>query len=288
MSILLALAAAVSFGTSDFLALFLTKRIGTYRTLLYTQLPGLLGLSAYCVVSGVSFSASWQTWAWTLALVVINLLSALAFYRSLQVGVASITSPIVASYAAVAVLLSVLTGEVLSLSRGLGMSAALMGVAMTALPPSTTPERQQEKKQNTWQTGVGLALIAALGYGIAFWILGARVTPQLGPIAPIWLIRVFTPCILIACAGLFRQSVRIPRGTVWWLIGAVSLFDTMGYVGTSSALATATHIAIIGVLVSLYSAVTILLAWICLRERLQWSQWLGVGIIFVGIVLVNV
>ncbi len=42
-----------------------------------------------------------------------------------------------------------------------------------------------------------------------------------------------------------------------------------------------------GVLISLYSAVTILLAWIFLREHLQWSQWLGVGIIFGGFVLVN-
>jgi drug/metabolite transporter (DMT)-like permease len=35
------------------------------------------------------------------------------------------------------------------------------------------------------------------------------------------------------------------------------------------------------------STVTVLLAWMFLRERLQWSQWLGVGIIFIGIVLVN-
>ncbi len=31
----------------------------------------------------------------------------------------------------------------------------------------------------------------------------------------------------------------------------------------------------------------VLLAWIFLRERLQWSQWCGIGVIFVGIVLVR-
>lgn len=91
------------------------------------------------------------------------------------------------------------------------MSAALMGMALTALSLSSTPERQQrQQKQNAWRAGVGLALAAAVDYGIVFWILGTRVTPHLGPIAPVWLIRVITPCILIACAGLFRQSVRIP------------------------------------------------------------------------------
>lgn len=288
MSILLALVAAVSFGTADFLALSLTKRIGTYRTLLYTQLPGLIGLSIYWLASGVSLSATWQTWIWVLMLVTINLLSALAFYRSLQVGVASITSPIVASYAAIAVLLSVLTGDTLSLSHGLGIGAALIGVTLTALSLSGSPEKHLQKRRNRWQVSVGFALAAALGYGVAFWILGSHVTPELGPIAPVWLIRIITPCILVVCAGPLHQSLRLPSRGIWWLIGSVGALDTAGYVGTGAALVSGTHIAIVAVLVSLYSAVTILLAWLCLRERLHWSQWLGVGTIFVGIVLVNI
>jgi uncharacterized membrane protein len=42
------------------------------------------------------------------------------------------------------------------------------------------------------------------------------------------------------------------------------------------------------VISSLYSAVTVMLARIVLRERLQLSQWLGVGVVFAGLVLVNI
>jgi drug/metabolite transporter (DMT)-like permease len=47
MGIFLGLLAAVSFGIADFLARFSTKLVGTYRTLLYMQLIGLVGLSLY-------------------------------------------------------------------------------------------------------------------------------------------------------------------------------------------------------------------------------------------------
>lgn len=50
---------------------------------------------------------------------------------------------------------------------------------------------------------------------------------------------------------------------------------------------TTEQIAIVSVLASLFSAVTVLLAWIFLHDKLQWSQWLGIGIIFVGVVLVK-
>jgi drug/metabolite transporter (DMT)-like permease len=188
------------------------------------------------------------------------------------------------------VLLSVLTGSPLSLTHALGVGVALLGVVGVsitfpqALDPS--PVALDGQRRVRWSRGVGLAVSAALGYGIAFWLLGARVSPQLGPLFPIWLIRLVTPCLLVAGAKPFRQSLRLPQGSVWWFVGGVGLFDTIGYVCSAAGLATG-PLAIVGVLISLFSAVTVLLAWVFLRERLQWSQWLGVGLIFVGMVLVN-
>ena len=41
-------------------------------------------------------------------------------------------------------------------------------------------------------------------------------------------------------------------------------------------------------LASLYGAVTVVLAWIFLREKLERNQWFGIVLIFVGIVLVSI
>ncbi|HEV7235853.1 MAG TPA: EamA family transporter, partial [Ktedonobacteraceae bacterium] len=74
----------------------------------------------------------------------------------------------------------------------------------------------------------------------------------------------------------------------WWYITGVGILDTAAFVIAAIALGNGQEVAIVSVLVSLFSAVTVVLAWIFLREKLHWSQWLGIGIIFVGIVLVNV
>jgi uncharacterized membrane protein len=123
MGIFLGLTAAISLGIADFLVRFSTKMVGTYRTLFYMQLLGLIGLSIYGGASGLlpgrGTSTSWQTWIWAGAVVLLNVLSSLAFYRSLQIGIVSIVSPIAAGYAAIIVLLSLLTGSSLSLKHAL-------------------------------------------------------------------------------------------------------------------------------------------------------------------------
>lgn len=294
MGIFLGLLAAVSFGIGDFLARFSTKLVGTYRTLLYMQLVGLIGLSLYAGTSQMVFqhasTASWQTWTWAGVVSLLTVLCSLAFYRSLQVGTVSIVSPIVAGYAAILVLLSLLAGSSLSLKHALGVGVALAGVVGASITfPRTSgqsPNALDGGRRAKWSRGVGLAMGAALGYGVTFWLLGTRVSPQLGPLLPIWLIRLVTPCLLVAGAKPFRQSLRLPHGSVWWFIGGVGLFDTVGYISSATGLATG-PLAIVGVLISLFSAVTVLLAWVFLRERLERSQWLGVVLIFAGIVLVN-
>ena len=66
----------------------------------------------------------------------------------------------------------------------------------------------------------------------------------------------------------------------------VGLFDTIGYIAYTTGQLQG-HISIVTILSSLYSAVTVLLACIVLREQLRRSQWCGIVVIFAGIVLVN-
>ena len=78
---------------------------------------------------------------------------------------------------------------------------------------------------------------------------------------------------------------RLPRSS-WLLVVGASVLDTMAFlsfnIGTSSA-----YTAIVTALASLFSAVTVLLAWVFLRERLSSAQWAGVGVILAGVLLVS-
>lgn len=294
MGILLGLMAALCWGAADFLARSATRLAGFYRTLIYMQIVGFAGLSLYLLVSGefvrLIGHTSWQPWAWALLAASLNVLASLALYRAFEVGVLTVVSPITASYAALTAALALLSGEVISQQRVIGIVAVLFGVVLAATsltPPSEEEVADPKKKRSIPLTrGAGLALLSALAYGVLFWIFGFQVIPTLGGIVPVWLVRLVTPCYLLALARPARQSIRVPRGWAWWLICAVGLLDTIAYVANTIGFTTR-DVAVVSVLASLFSTVTVLLAWIFLRERLRWSQWLGIGVIFIGITLVS-
>lgn len=309
MGILLGLTAALFWGVSDFTARAVTQRIGTYRTLFFMQFVGLAGLGSYLLVSGTLAhllqSASWHAWAWAVLVALLNVFSTLALYRSFEIGVLAIVSPIAASSAALTVLLAFLSGETISEFRAIGISAALVGVVLAATQFGVLKQMPAEANDHATTTtqiegecvtlhpprerlmrGVNLAILAAIGYGLTFWLLGFYVAPDLGGIVPIWLIRLLTPCVLTIGVLPAHQSIRLPGGKVWWLILAIGVLDTAAFVCATIGLTT-DQVSVVSVLASLFSAITVILAWIFLREKLAWNQWLGIGMIFLGIVVVK-
>jgi drug/metabolite transporter (DMT)-like permease len=309
MGIILGLSAALFWGTADFLVRYTTRIIGTYRTLFYMQFIGLAGLSIFLVTSGeysrLTARISWQWWIMAVITAVFNVISALALYRSFEIGVLAIVSPIAASSTALTVVLAIMSGEMISRARGLGITAALIGVVLAAThftPPSDTKELEATTKsalshnkiyanlgllrRGQLTSGVGWALVAAVGYGIDFWLLGIYIVPVFGGIIPVWIIRSTTICALALFAMPARQSLRWPPRRAWWLIVPIGILDTMAFLSVAIGYTT-DQVSVVSVLASLFSAVTVLLAWIFLREKLQWSQWLGIVIIFLGVSLVK-
>jgi len=297
LGILLGLTAAVCWGSADFFARYATRLVGTYRTLLFMQFFGVVLLSLYVLLSGtwrhLLLVVIWQTWLWTLLAIALNIISSLALYRAFEVGVLTIVSPIAASYAAITVLLAVLAGEIISQIHGVGIAASLVGVVLAATPITwklgtrTRASTPRPPHTSRWASGIGLAILASLGYGVAFWLFGFRVTPVLGGVIPVWLVRLVTPCVLLLFAPITQQDISIPRGRAWWYLTGVGILDTVAFVAATVGY-TAAQVSIVSVLASLFSAVTVLLAWLFLHDRLQWNQWFGIGIIFVGVALVNI
>ena len=137
MDILFGLAAAVCLGTSDFLARFATRRVGTYRTLFYVQVVGFFALSLFLLAIGawarINFIRDWQAWGWTVVVALLDTASYFALYRAFETGLLMVVSPVVSAYAAVTVALSVLSGERLTVSSCLGIAAILIGVILAQI-----------------------------------------------------------------------------------------------------------------------------------------------------------
>lgn len=293
MGILLGLTGAVSWGIADFAARFASRRVGAYRTLFFMQFFGLVALTAYLKSTGgisCGVTPGWQPWVLAAVAGVLNTIASLSLYHSFQIGVMSIVAPISSCYPALTVLLSLLSGERVQPLRMFGLAVTLIGVvlAATSLAPSSRDDSAagDKPRRARMSKGVGWAILSAAGFGVLFWFLGFYVVPVAGSAFSVWMIRLTTFCTLALFAAPVRQTLQLPRGNVWWLLAGVGIMDTVAFVSNNAALHIG-QVSVVSVLASLYGAVTVLLCWIFLRERLERSQWFGILLIFAGIVLVS-
>ena len=303
LAIILGLTGAVCWGGADFAARFASRRVGAYRTLFFMQFFGFIALSVYLKFRGGFFEGiapGWYPWALAALAGVINMIASLSLYYSFQIGVMSIVAPVSSAYPALTVALAIASGERITALRGAGLAVTLVGVILaattfTSAAASTlneTAAKESATKEAAKETahlskGVGWAILAALGFGVLFWFLGFYVVPAVGPTISVWVIRLTSFSVLAIAAIPARQSLNLPRGSVWWLLAAVGFLDTAAFVANNAGLHTG-QVSVVSVLASLYGAVTVVLAWLFLREKLERSQWFGIILIFAGIVLVSI
>lgn len=289
MGIVLGLLSAFGFGTADLIARDSTRRIGTMRTLYYMQFVGAVGISIYLIASGELAATATRVepglWLVAAFAALLNIASSTMLYRSFQVGIISIVSPVGASYAAITVVLALFSGEQLTPQRAVGVLVVLVGVVLASISRSEGTENVPRR----WTTspGLGMAIGAAVGFGVVFWLIGFHVTPVFGGVIPVWVSRCVTILTLSLLSLVTPLNLALPRGRVWLPVLGVGVLDTVGYVAATLGLQTE-QVSIVTVLSSLFSAVTVLLAWLLLRESLQRAQWVGILLIFAGIVLVSV
>ena len=130
------MATAVSWGSADFLARFATRAVGSVRALFGMQFWGAIFVTILLFFArdwGHLFDGSgWQPWAWGILAGSLNTFAMLALYRAFEIGKLSLVGPVSASYPALTVILSLLSGERLSAYRALGIVAAVLGVILVA------------------------------------------------------------------------------------------------------------------------------------------------------------
>jgi drug/metabolite transporter (DMT)-like permease len=134
---------------------------------------------------------------------------------------------------------------------------------------------------------MGWAIAAAFAYGCGFWLQGAVAVPALGPLVPIWL--VYASGLAIMGVLQISGAVQLALPERLALLAptlAASIFSIVGFVALTVGLGTG-RVAVVVVLSSLTSAITVLLARVLKSNRLGWHQWLAIGMIIGGLVLIR-
>lgn len=289
MGIFLGVLTAIFWGGSDFVARFATRRIGTLRTMLYMQAFGFVSLTIFLYAIhgwGHLFDGSgWQPWGWGLLSGCINALATIALYRSFEIGKMSVVAPLSASYPVLTTLLSVLTGERLTLARIVGIGITIAGVMFVAGGEKLPDESDAEAMQQSGN-GIGLALAAGVGFGVLMWLLGVRVVDRTGPYASVWFIRGVGTLVAAGILLFKKLPLRRLSSSAGWQVAGIGLLDSIAFLMNNRGMQLE-QVAVVSVIASLYGAVTVALAALFLREHVSKWQWLGIAAIFSGIYLIS-
>src|SRR5580704_10352484 len=276
MGILLALAAALLYGGSDFGGGLASRRLGSLRvSVVGSAAATVLTWATLILVGGPG--PSLRAVAWGLASGLAGGAGTLVLYRGLARGQMSVVGPLSAVGAAVVpVVAGVALGERPSLLSVAGVLVALPAIVLVAASGSA--------RGKLGAKGLLDGLAAGLAFGILF--IGLA---QAGRNAGLWPVaseQAGTLLVTLAIAVKSRQPLRIPVRAAGLpaLAGASGMAATVAYFY-------ATHfsmLAVAAVLVSLYPGFTVLLARVLLHERFSPVQRAGLGLCALAIAAIAV
>jgi drug/metabolite transporter (DMT)-like permease len=272
LAVALALGASATWGLADFFGPLKGRTLGPLRVLVWAQLGGLMAIALIVAIRGQGPADDAVLLA--LPAAVSGTLGLYAYYQGMRVGAMSIVAPIAGVSAIVPVIVGVASGDRPSAWQGIGIACALAGVFLASREPGRTERRLA--------AGVGLALLAAVGFGGYFPPMHAAGDADFWWAALLFRI---TSASVILSAALIRRPPLVVRGLDLPLILLVGVGDMAGNLLFAAA-SSQGLVSIVSVLASLYPIVTVLLARIVLGERVARSQEVGIVLTLAGVALI--
>ena len=273
-AVVLALGASLAYGLGDFIGGLKSRSLHVAAVLALSQLAGLLAVLVWVALS----SDAWPGWGsagWAAAAGVGGAFGLAALYRGLAIGAMGIVAPISALSAAIPFSVGVAQGERPSALQILGVAVALAGVALASREPAAVGGGRA--------VGVGLALVAAVGFGTYFVFLDQAAEASV-PYA-VANARFTSFALAAGAAVLLGVSLRV--GVVHLpAVAAVGICDVGANVLFALA-STRGYLSVVSVLTSLYPVVTVTLAAVLLHERIARAQGVGVVGALLGAALIT-
>ena len=201
-----------------------------------------------------------------------------AAYRGMAVGVVSVVSTIAATGPVIPLVIGLILGERPTVLQFGGMAMALGGIGLLAF------DRRPVDGGRRLVPGVGLALLAALAFGL--FLVAIRYASRPDALYGVLATRTGSVAALVVLGILFRSRIKVSSPDVPALF-AVGLLD----VGADVFFAFATTIgllSIVSILSSLYPVATVLLARVVLQERMARLQQAGVVLAVAGVGLISI
>lgn len=271
----LGLVAAVMWGVHDVCVRFISQKAPLMASLLTVLLVGTL---FHLIVMSVQQSAVFPDRS-VIGISVLSgvlfLMASLGLYGAFQRGPVKLVSPIIASFPILSLAWAAWFGANISVLQWGAVLSIILGVSLVA----ALSDHNHEQVPPAGKT-IAYSVMAACGFAGTF-AFGQMASVQSGEL-PVTLV---TRCVAIA---LLVTGMITVKQTLWPGVAALPLLMVMGVADGIALLMinSAAHqpdAQYASVASSMFGLLTIVFAWIFLKERLTILQWIGCLIAFSGV-----
>jgi drug/metabolite transporter (DMT)-like permease len=287
MVIFLGLAAAVLYGSGDFLGGMASRKLPVLPVLLLADTAGLVVALVVALASPGSVGLAGLTWG--ISAGVIGGGGLIIFYIGLATGPMSVVAPVAGLVSTVLpVGVALAEGERPGVGVYAGAVLCLVAIVMTS---SAGNPHDAGAAAGAGRPGHGRAVaygvVAGAAFGLFFLLI--RNAGESGEFWPVAAGRIGELAVVLIAAAVLRRSLS-PGGADGRLLlaaagaGAIDVVANISYVAATRTGAFGLAV----VLASLYPGFTVLLARAVLGERLRWVQRAGLALAAIGILLVTV
>lgn len=274
-TLVLGLIAAVCWGFHDICVRFLSQKTPLSACIFTVLLTGLLFHLGLMTLNRdftpVSPEALWPA----LGAGVFFTIATFGLYYAFQRGPVRLVAPVIAAYPILSVSLAAVGGAVISPLQWAAVGAIVLGVATVAALSDTSSDDMPPIGPT-----LALSLIAAVGFAGTF-ALGQHAAQISGEMPTTLITRVLTVALTVVILLGFKLPFWPGKRALPLLI-AMGIADGIALLSVLSAgnLPDPQYAAVTS---SMFGLLTILLAWLLLKEAMSLRQWAGCIVAFCGV-----
>lgn len=283
IAVLLSIFAGLCWAAHDQFARLSAERVGPLRTALAVMILGGGIITPYVLWHGAILHETGEAVLLSLGLGVGYALGAAGIFKAFSLGPVSIVAPLTSAYPIIVLGWRLISGVRPTPLQWVASALTLAGAVVVGRT-GRDDGGLSSVKSGKMPTLVAWCLLSAFGYATAV-IMGQRVGPMMGNFEATWVSR-FSAALTV---WLFivgePHHTKIERRQ-WGGILAMAILDAAGItaVNASGAFPEA-EFAAIGI--TIYAGAGVVMAALFLRERVSFNQWIGVGTIVLGVVLLG-
>jgi drug/metabolite transporter (DMT)-like permease len=288
LGIVLALTTSVSWAVGNVLTQRLGKLVGAPRAMVWSMAAGgAMAAPLALFLDRRSAPLTGSVALWLCAAAVAGVVAYIGLFFAFANEGLTMAAPVVSSWSLVAGLVSVVFfGEAIRGRRLLGAVFVLVGVVLVSLPRRATKNVTPNDAQNAVSTSrraLLAALASAVGFGLMVPAMG-RIAPAMGAFGATVGVYAVGIALALGIGRVSGVSLRAPPRVGWTLVLATGAVETVGFVAVAFARRFA-PMTLVAPAASLSSMLTVLYAWVVLRERPRPVPALGAGLACVGVAL---